>query len=147
MVPMLTCGLVRSNFAFATVGPPQDSWGVQPLVSLVLPVWTGSGAWRDARSLAPGLLDDLLRDVPGNLGVGVELHAVVRPALRLGPQVANVAEHLGQRDLGPDHLDPARVLHGLDLPTAGVQDANYVALLGLGRTHLDRHDGRQQHRV
>src|SRR6478735_7145569 len=24
MVPMLTCGLLRSNFAFATAGPPQD---------------------------------------------------------------------------------------------------------------------------
>src|SRR5215210_6341688 len=120
MVPMLTCGLVRSNFAFATVGPPQDSWGVQPQIR----GWCGrSGRERrpgEARSLAPGLLDDLLRDVPRNLGVGVELHAVVRPALRLGPQVANVAEHLGQRDLGPDHLDAAGVLHGLDLPTAGV---------------------------
>src|SRR5215212_2847307 len=105
MVPMLTCGLVRSNFAFATVGPPQDSWGVQPLSG-----WCGRsgrdrGTWRDARSLAPGLLDDLLGHVPRNLGVGVELHAVVGPPLRLGAQVANVSEHLRQRHKRPHDLD------------------------------------------
>ena len=35
--------------------------------------------------------------VAGNLGVGVELHGVASATLGLRPQVADVAEHLGQR--------------------------------------------------
>src|SRR3954447_25259367 len=120
MVPMLTCGLVRSNFAFATVGPPvglvrfrararddpEPGW-CKVLLRFAL-----------GELLAADLLDDLLRDVPGNLGVGVELHGVDGPALRLAAQVADVAEHLRERDNGADDLGAARVLHGLDLPTA-----------------------------
>src|SRR5215216_6622778 len=94
MVPMFTCGLVRSNFALATVG---SSWvccyltrtGLVPRVRL-----NGQGL------LATNLLDDLVGDVRGNLGVRVELHRVRSLAGGLGPQVANVPEHLGQRHEG-----------------------------------------------
>src|SRR6478609_7171721 len=113
MVPMLTCGLVRSNFALPTgsssglwcrdcrtmrgaVRPPADvrSYGSVWVVVLVRPVGL----------LAPGLLDDLVGNIPRNLGVAVELHRVHRTTLGLGPQVADVAEHLGERHLGADHL-------------------------------------------
>src|SRR5437899_2310310 len=143
---MLTCGLVRSNFAFAT--------GLSSWTSFACVVWTcvcpmttfgrqglvcgprgndpgeshfggcaptrgtppplrcsGSGTFpvafaeptahpqpSNASSLARGLRDDLLRDVHRNLRVGVELHRVVRPALGPRPEVADVAEHLGQRN-------------------------------------------------
>ncbi len=45
-------------------------------------------------SLAPDLLDNLVGDVLGNLGVRVELHGVHRTPLRLRTQVANVSKHL-----------------------------------------------------
>src|SRR6476469_8882976 len=122
MVPMLTCGLVRSNFAFATVvllrtlcyavRPGQDGarWGGFRLKRL-----------RDVpQSLPAGLLDDLLGDGLGDLCVGVELHGEARATLRLGAQVADVAEHLGQRAEALDDLGAADVLHALDLATAGV---------------------------
>src|ERR1700761_9196355 len=80
MVPMFTCGFVRSNLAFATgsllvassavCGRLRTDWG---------PAESGL--------LAPRLRDDLLRDVPGNLGVGVELHAEHSPALGLASQI------------------------------------------------------------
>src|SRR5690242_18739930 len=101
MVPMLTCGLVRSNFAFATFGSP--SLGFFVLLRL---------DWLDL--LAGCLGDDLLRDVPRNLGVGVELHRVARPALGLRPQVTDVAEHLRQRNQGLDDPSASALLHGLD---------------------------------
>src|SRR5437870_7736865 len=109
MVPMLTCGLLRSNFDFAT--------GMSSWTDFALCSWAGVAAGprmflrrccgRSGVFLMPasnaGLLprrlrDDFLRDVRGNLGVGVEHHGVVRPALGTGPQVADVAEHLRQRD-------------------------------------------------
>src|ERR687892_209897 len=104
MVPMLTCGLVRSNLAFATWCPSSRT--------------RTAGRVRRAPAnlvglLAVGLRDDLLRDVRGNLGVGVELHAVARPALRPRPQVADVAEHLRQRHDGPDDARTGTFLHGL----------------------------------
>src|SRR6478609_9764947 len=86
------------------------------------------------RLLAGRLRDDLLRDVRGNLGIGVELHAVASPALRLRPQVADVAEHLRQRHEGAYDAGAATLLHCLDDAAAGVQVADDVThvLLGSG---------------
>src|SRR6266576_6476205 len=99
MVPMLTWGLVRSNFAFATeILLWTGTWSGLAAAAFTRPSpsrfrWLGSGlapllaALRC--SLARRLRDDLLRDVLRNLGVGVELHGVARPALGPGPQVAD----------------------------------------------------------
>src|SRR6185437_9510363 len=97
--------------------------------------------------LAAGLLDDLFRHVLGNFGVGVELHAVARPALGATAQVAHVAEHLRQRHLGPDDAGARDVVHRLDDATAAVDVADHVAHVLLGRAHLDGHDRLEQRRV
>src|SRR5262245_45726996 len=135
MVPMLTCGLVRSNFAFAT--------GVLLWTGCFTPydVW-----WSGLRSglLAAGLLDDLFRHVPRNLGVRVELHGVTSPALRLTPEVTDVAEHLRERHERLDDLDADLVLHQLDLTTTGVEVADHVAHVVLRGTHLDGHHRLEQ---
>src|SRR6476620_12041367 len=103
MVPMLTCGLVRSNFALATVG---SSWcGCY----LTRTCWVVPRI--RARLLAADLLDDLVGDVRRNLGVRVELHRVRRLSRGLGPQVTDVPEHLGQRDERvDDHVTVALLL-------------------------------------
>src|SRR5512139_1207780 len=111
MVPMLTCGLVRSNFAFAT-GVLLWTVLVQRPTALTFP------SRKPRRSLAGGLGNDLLRDVRGNLGVGVELHAVAGTTLGLGPQVAHVAEHLRQRYQSPDDARATTLFHRLDDATA-----------------------------
>src|ERR1700761_9839750 len=129
MVPMLTCGFVRSNFAFATSVSSWTCW-----CSLKQCCYFGCAAVETgqdysaglASSLAGRLGDDLLRHVRRNFGVGVEHHGVVRPALSLRPQVADVAEHLGQRHVCSDHAGAAAFLHGLNLATAGVQVADHV---------------------
>src|SRR4051794_5538000 len=136
MVPMLTCGLVRWNFAFATgvllwtvfsssparrtVSSSSSSPACRTAFSSLArragaalrtlsttrarAVHDGPHAPHRVRlaSRTRSLSDDLLRHVLRNLGVGVELHAVARPALRLGPEVADVAEHLRQRHQGLD---------------------------------------------
>src|SRR5664280_2973141 len=97
MVPILTCGLFRSNFALPTMDPPQDLISASPCDHAgrcdVWILWCDLNADSTA-SLATDLLDDLFSDVLGNLRVGVELHRVVGTTLSLRPQVANVAEHL-----------------------------------------------------
>src|SRR5438105_7543471 len=107
MVPMLTCGLVRSNFAFPTGVLLWLLYAVRRLV-----VWVRDGAFC---LLASGLLDDLLRDVLRNFRVGVELHRVAGPPLGLAAEVADVAEHLRERDEGLHDLRTRLLLHGLDL--------------------------------
>src|SRR5690625_7233073 len=106
MVPMLRCGLVRSNLAFAT--------GVPPGTRVVVRSWCGDWCHHVGRTrptgrlfgddsgrpvglLAPGLLDDLLSNAPRNLGIVAELHRVHRAALRLRPLVTDIAEHHAQR--------------------------------------------------
>src|SRR6202161_2038473 len=146
MVPMLTCGFVRSNFAFATSVSSWTCWCLlkQCCYFSCAAVVTGQGySVALASSLAGGLSDDLLRHVRRNFGVVVEHHGVVRPALSLRPQVADVAEHLRQRHVGFDNARAAAFLHGLDLATAGVQVADHVTHVVLGCSYLDGHDGLQ----
>src|SRR5687767_15662139 len=67
MVPMLTCGLVRSNLALAT------GFLSEVVTQVVRALGWGSSGW----GLLPRRLrDDLLGDVGGDLGVGVEHHGV-----------------------------------------------------------------------
>src|ERR671929_658975 len=133
MVPMLTCGLVRSNFAFATgvllwtvssslarrAGAALRTLSTARARAVPDGPHVPQRVRRDLR--ARGLSDDLLRDVLRNLGVGVELHAVARPALSLRPQVADVAEHLREGNQGPDHAAAAALLHRLDDPAPRVE--------------------------
>src|SRR5687768_5911348 len=106
MVPMLTCGFVRSNFALAT---GLSSWTSSLLVrrvSVATRRTTRQGRKVRTPGIHPGepavelrcsglgllpsrLRDDLLRDVRGNLCVGVEHHRVVGTTLGLGPQVTH----------------------------------------------------------
>src|SRR3954453_5763026 len=140
MVPMLTCGLVRSNFAFATGVLLWTSWfavrcrwprhrtmlawvwrpeSLSPADTANPPKAAPCGT---TRVLLPGgLRDDFLRHVLRNLGVGVELHRVARPALSLRPQVADVAEHLGQRHESLDDAGTAALFHRLDRAAARVE--------------------------
>src|SRR4051812_36342328 len=140
MVPMLTCGLVRSNLALATVGPPQDSDATPPGASLSGCRSVGPRCvclyftwWRGARRRAPppventlrgallslGLRDDLLGDVRRDLVVGLEGHRVDGTTGGLRTKVPDVAEHLGQRHARADHLDARGVLHRGDVATTG----------------------------
>src|SRR6266571_2825805 len=144
MVPMLTCGLVRSNLAFPTGvsslrSVPHRGGARRSLGAVCFLAWY----WL----LASCFGDDLLGDARRHLGVGVELHAVIRPALRPAAQVAYVAEHLGQRDGRLDDPDPIALLHGLDLAAAAVQVADDVAHVIVGGSPLDGHDRLEKHRV
>src|SRR5512147_3334876 len=69
IVPMLTCGLVRSHFFLAMVAAP---WLLLDL----------------------GLLDEFRGQVARHLGVMAELHRGRSPTLGHAPQVGDVAEHL-----------------------------------------------------
>src|SRR5665811_1073838 len=136
MVPMLTCGLVRSNFALPTMVLLRTN---QVLRLTTMPDAATFLVFGDLNadttaSLATDLLDDLFRHVLGNLGVGVELHRVVGTTRSLGPQVANVAEHLRQWHHRPHNLRAADVFHGVDLATARVEVADHVTHVELGGT-------------
>src|SRR3954470_21617337 len=173
MVPMLTCGFVRSNFAFAT---SMSSWTVLVLVvkQCVDLCSYSSPRWQQVRftdpspslstlldsgsapSLGPGgprfsltrrLRDDLLRHLRRNFSIGIENHGVVRPALGLRPKVADVAEHLRQWHMRLDDAGTAALLHGLDLTTAGVPVADHFTHVVLGCGDLDGHDRFQDGRL
>src|SRR6266700_6797868 len=85
MVPMFRCGLLRTNLALATgISSLRSPTGGGAQVSLSLQGAFAADGWTATRlgwSFAPGLRDDLLGDARWHLGVRVELHRVVRPAL------------------------------------------------------------------
>src|SRR6478752_330355 len=142
---MFTCGLVRSNLALATGSSSGRScrgsghWFATGLLRGSLHLsrevrWICMKLWKGCRGpprcsgprhpeLVGLLLDDLVGHVARNLGVAVELHGVDGAARRLRAQVADVAEHLGERDERAHDLDAGGVLHRLDLPATRVQVA------------------------
>src|SRR6476620_3562709 len=136
MVPMLTCGLVRSNLALATGF--LSSW-----LRSRTRVW---GAVQ-VGLLASRLGDDLLGDVGRDLGVRVEHHGVARPSLGAAAQVAHVAEHLRERDQRLDDTGAGALVHRLDGAAPGVQVADDVAHVLFGGDDLDRHERLQQGRA
>src|SRR4051794_221948 len=138
MVPMLTCGFVRSNFAFATVGSSPRGYAVVRALGWAVQGWG---------LLARRLGDDLLGHVGRDLRVAVEDHRVAGPTLGAAAQVAHVAEHLRERDQGPDDAGAGALLHRLDDPAPGVQVADDVAHVVLGRDDLDGHQRLEQGRV
>src|SRR6266446_2045753 len=100
IVPMFTCGLVRSNFFLA--------------ISACSPLLRPDSA-------DPGLGQELLGEVARDLRVVRQLHRVARAALGHRPQLRGVAEHLGERDEGLHDLRRAAGVHPFDLAAAAVQ--------------------------
>ena len=110
MVPMLMCGLVRSNLALATC---------------VLPCLMPSGVARIGyyglfssfiviRGYSPRAFAMIsVATACGDLRVGVELHAVTRPTLSATAKIAHVAEHLRQRNECRDDASARTLLHRL----------------------------------
>src|SRR6201747_797279 len=90
------------------------------------------------------MLDDLLGDVRRDLVVAVELHRVARAALRVGPQVGRVAEHLAERDVGGDGQRVAAPVLALDPSAAPAEVADDLAEEVLGGHDLDGEDRLEQ---
>src|SRR6476469_11131643 len=97
---------------------------------------TGGDTWPPTGLLAANLLDDLVGDALGDLGVRVELHRVRRLARGLGPQVANVPEHLGKGHEGVDDHVTVTLLLCLDLSATAVDVADDGAEAGVRGGHL-----------
>src|SRR6188472_3179602 len=76
------------------------------------------------RLFAADLLHDLVGDARWDLGVRVELHRVRGLAGGLGPQVADVPEHLGQGDQRVDDHVTVALLLRLDLTAPAVDVAD-----------------------
>src|SRR6185437_10916222 len=118
IVPMFTCGFVRSNFFLA--------------ISACSPFLRPDSA-------DPGLGEELLGEAARDLGVVRQLHRVARPALGHRPQVRRVAEHLGEGDRGADDRRRAPVVGALELAAPGVEVADDVAHELLRHRDLDPH--------
>src|SRR5689334_17489372 len=127
IVPMFTCGLVRSNFFLA--------------------IADCSLAPRPSGRLDLRLLDEFRGQRGRNLGVVTEFHRRRRPTLGHRPQVRDVAEHLGERDERPDDLGVRPRLHPLDLAAPAVQVADHVAHELLGHRDLVAHDRLEDGRI
>src|SRR5581483_9842148 len=86
MVPMLTCGLLRSNFSFAI---------------LLLPDSLPDSLFRNLALYAG---DDLFGNVLRHFLVLPEMHGEAAASLSARTQLGGVAEHLRQRHHGLDQL-------------------------------------------
>src|SRR5882757_3113884 len=106
IVPTLQCGFVRSNFCLAM------GLSVRPRV-LVSSVASGE------------LRLNLGGNRRGNLFVVIELHGEGGAPLRHGAQVADIAEHVGERHHGVDHIGVAAHVLPLNLAASRVDVADH----------------------
>src|SRR4029079_13183325 len=111
IVPILTWGLVRSNFFLA--------------------MWAAPGFLLDL-----GLLDEFRGQVARHLGVVTEFHRGRGSTLRHAAQGGDVPEPLGERNERPDDLCRTARFHALDLSPAAIEVADDVAHELLGHEDL-----------
>src|SRR5579884_503767 len=129
MWPMLTCGLLRSNFSFAILLLPDS------LLNSLL------------RYLALYAGDDLFGNVLRDLFVLPEVHGEAAAALGARAQLGSVAEHFRQRHHGLDQLRGSARFGSFQTSTARDQIAIDRTHVVLGDHDLDAHDRLQQHRL
>src|SRR5450756_1847268 len=98
-------------------------------------------------SLDRDLGDDSLGDGLGNLVVSFELHRVVGPALREGPEGGGVTEHFRERDARRDDLEVHARLHVVDAAAARAEVAVHGSEELVGRDDLDGHHRLENDRV
>src|SRR5262249_45703000 len=112
IVPMFTCGLLRSNFSFAISSSAPQSKSCKKSVSLkLLP--------------AAALLPNLVREIVRKLRVMRKMHGEIAAALRAAAQIGGVAEHFRQRHLHANHVAPRAAFRTLNLRSARVQVAKH----------------------
>src|SRR5260221_6784141 len=97
MVPMFTCGLLRSNFSLAIASSaPQYKFTKSKISQLSRP--------DSCTTLAAVLLDDFFRQRCGQFRVMRKMHGERRAALRTAAQVRGITKHLRQRNFHADHV-------------------------------------------
>src|ERR1700746_3108272 len=100
MVPIFTCGLLRSNFSFAMIPAPQsNSYSFRPKSPLLF---------------AFLLLDDFLGQRRRKLCVMRKMHRERRAALRAATQIRGVPEHLRQRNFDANDVAARTVFRALN---------------------------------
>src|SRR5437588_433272 len=91
IVPMFTCGLLRSNFSLAMWSCAPQSKPLQTLENADL-------------FFALHLSDNVVAKVARHFRVMREMHGEVAAALRAAAQIGGVAEHFRQRHLHANHM-------------------------------------------
>src|SRR6187549_1063429 len=149
------CGRVRSSLAKACASTsfaealyllrryppgrsPPESW-----ISRAGLVWTSELLLRGGFALFD-LLAHLVEHAARNGGVVAELHRELPAARGVGAQIADVTEHLAERNVGFDAHVGRRRLLAVDHAAPAVQIADHIANVCVRDEHVDLHDGFEQ---
>src|ERR1700676_4141442 len=99
MVPMFTCGLLRSNFSFAICSSA-------PQIKVVLAATANPEflVQLPASALALVLVDNFLSNRIRRFGVMRKVHGEIRTALRAAAQIRRITEHLRERHFRANHI-------------------------------------------
>src|ERR1035441_8989681 len=147
MVPMFTCGLLRSNFSFAMV-PLCCQRSAFCLLLSAFCFLLSAFCFLNLPSHFPlNLRHYLLRDILRNFLVLPKVHRKGTAALRAGSQLGSVSEHLRQRHHGLDHLS-STVNFGAFQPSAPrVYITIHSAHVLIRHHHFHAHHRLQKHRL
>src|SRR2546421_1576153 len=130
IVPMFTCGLLRSNFSLA--------------MDISLSYLDSDSSLLRNPSLYFG--DDFLRYVLGDFLVLSEMHCETPAALRARPKLGGISKHFRQRHHRLDQLRGSAHLGAFQAAAARAQVTVHRAHVLFRHDHLDTHDRFEQYR-
>src|ERR1700722_9873483 len=116
MVPMFTCGLLRSNFSFAICSSA-------PQIKVVFAATTNSkflDPRLPARALTLVLVDNFLRNRIRRFGVVRKVHGEIRATLGAATQIRRITKHLCKRHFRADHVAAGTILGTLNGRAASI---------------------------
>src|SRR6266403_5303202 len=118
MVPMFTCGLLRSNFSFAIASSaPQTKIEFLTLILRKAP--------EPELLFAPYLFHDFFRKRRRHFRVVRKMHGESGASLRAAAQIGGVTKHLRQRNFHANHVAARAILRALNRGTPRIQISKY----------------------
>src|SRR6266403_4051774 len=114
MVPMFTCGLLRSNFSFAIASSaPQSKIEFLTLILRKAP--------EPALLFAPYLFLDFFRKRRRHFRVMRKMHGERGASLRAAAQIRGITKHLRQRNFHANHVAARAIFRALNRRTPRIQ--------------------------
>src|SRR6185312_7474297 len=132
IVPILTCGLLRSNFSFAIIVTPFPVCFARNEVLL---------------RYAFIAIDNFFRQIAGHFLVLTEVHGETAAALRFRPEVGRITKHLRERHHRLDDVRAAGNFRSFEPPAARYQIAVYRPHIFFRNRDLNAHHWFEQHRL
>src|SRR5713226_9338105 len=140
MVPMFTCGLLRSNFSLAICfSAPQSKIEFLALISRKAP--------EPELLFAPYLFHDFFRKSRRHFRIMRKMHGEGGASLGAAAQISGITKHLRQRNFHANYVAARAIFRALNRGTPRIQVSKHGRHIFFRHDYFDLHDRLEQNRL